>query len=63
MNNFFAGTNMSKKTITQMIDKFRNTQNAKSITDPKDFELNNSSTLSRLSLSMAASNNLEISSL
>lgn len=41
MSNFFAGTNLSKKTLMTSIDKIRNTQNAKSITDSKDFDLNN----------------------
>lgn len=52
-NNFFNGTNLSKKQLFELIDVVRNTQNAKSITDAKDFELKNYSTLSRLSIGLA----------
>jgi len=52
LNNFFNGTNLSKKQLFELIDKVRNTQSAKSITDAKDFELKNFSTLSRLSIGL-----------
>lgn len=43
-----------------MIDAVRNTQNAKLITDAKDFNLNNYSTLSKLSLNMATNYQLSV---
>lgn len=51
---------MSKKNLFELIDAVRNTQNAKSITDSKDFEIKNYSTLSRLSIGLATQNELSI---
>lgn len=58
--NFFEGASLSKKKLFELIDVVRNTTSAKSITNAQDYEPQNISTLSRLSIGLATEQNLSL---